>query len=403
MQSQIPLPYGSNIHKKAHHTFTFYQKAGTSMAGESHDLSYSQEQISHASNRAVISVGTSVRDAYQALKDEANTPLRLPRDGATIGVLDNFRSNSDGSMGHGEKVYSVITSAGFSPSDVARIEHGTAPTSNWALSDLLFQTGEEPDSQRIDTYIELSVSHILTKTNGSLSQILEDPNNTLRTINQSQGSSRVDAFQLLESASFYKDDNKNEQISDVGKRVAKALNVDTNAPDFTHTKLRQGFVDRILSVVEDSSYIHDQQAQHVDLLLKLRDKGILVVTSAGNNADELWDYRARGLNVPDNFDDDLCKVGPKLVVGALDDHGTSEEGDDEIAFFTSLYGNVNLMANGVNVPTTGGPATGTSYASPQVAASAEHLRREHPDWSVEQIECQTRSVFTATDGFNLLS
>lgn len=402
MQPQVPLPYGNNIHKKAHHTFTFYQKAGTSMAGESHDPSYSQEQTSHASDSTVITVGTSVRDAYRTLKDEANTPIRLPHDGATVGVLDNFRPNSDGSMGHGEKVYSIITSAGFTPAQVAKIDHGTAAASNCALSDLLFQSGDEPDSQRIDTYIELSVSHILTKTNGTLSQILDDPNNTLRTLNQSQGSSRVDAFQLLESASFYEDEDKKEQISDLGERVAKALNVDTNAPDFTHTKLRQAFVDRILSVVEDSSYIRDQQAQHVDLLLKLRDKGTLVVTSAGNNADELWDYRARGLNVPDNFDDDLCKVGPKLVVGALDDHGTADKGDDEIAFFTSLYGNVNLMANGVNVPTAGGPATGTSFASPQVTATAAHIRREHPDWSVEQVERQTKSAFTATDGFNLL-
>lgn len=399
MQPQIPLPYGSNIHKRAHHTFTFFQKAGTSMAAESQGISYSQEQTSRAADGSVITVATSIEDAFTAVKDEARTPLDLPHDGATIGVLDSYNRFSPGKMSHGEMVYSIITGAGFSESEVAKIPHGTAAATNWALSDLLYKPGDEPDAKRLDAYIELSLAHILTKTNGSLAQILNDPNNTLRTVNQSQGSSRVDVFQLLESASFYKDDDGKEQISEVGQRVATALGVD---PAGEHKALRQAFVDRINSVVDNSSFIREQQAEHVDLLLKLREKGTLVVTSAGNNADELWDYRARGLQVPDSFDDDLCKVGPKLIVGALDDHGTPDPADDEIAFFTSLYGNVNVMANGVKVPTAGGPATGTSYASPQVAATAEHLRREHPDWTLEQVERETKNSFTATDGFNIL-
>jgi subtilisin family serine protease len=255
-------------------------------------------------------------------------------------------------------------------------------------------------TDRLDAYIELSAGHMLAKTNGTLSQLLS-ADSSLRTINQSQGSSRVDVFQLLKSASFCVE-NGQEVASKVGERLAQACGLDPDAADFTTAKLRQAFVDRTNSVIDSSSYIAEQQQTHIELLERLRAKGTIVVTSAGNSADELWDLRARGLRVPDCFDDDLSKVGPKLIVGALDDHGTPDRSDDEIAFFTSLYSNVNVMANGVKVETVGGPATGTSYASPVVAGTAEKIRREHPDWTVDQIEAETKGRFTATDGFNLL-
>jgi hypothetical protein len=349
-------------------------------------------------------ITTSVEDAYRALQDEASTAphyLRSRNPRATIGVLDVYSPPKEGSAAHGEIVHAILAGAGFQDQDLQRIDHSTSSRSNFSLASLIFQEGEEPPEARLDAYIELSAAHILTKTNGTFSQILADPGN-LRTINQSQGSSRADVFGLLESASFWKDDEKVERLSAVGERLAQVCGFDVKAPDFTHLALRQAFVDRINAVVDGSQFIARQQQLHVDLLGRLRQRGILVVSSAGNSADELWNLRGRGLRVPDSFDDDLCKVGPKLVVGALDDHGTPGREDDEIAYFTSLYAGVNVMANGVNVPTPTGPATGTSFASPQVAAAAEKLRREHPEWNVEQIEKETKALFTATDGFNLL-
>ena len=406
MQQQIPLPYGSNINKTSRHTYTQTQRAGTSMAQESAgaELSQGHQKPGPGTEVASTESPTTIKDAYQAVKDEASGPLIYSdsyRPKATVAVLDIYQDKPDGPVMHGDRVYSIIAGAGFSDADILKIEHSTASKSNSALSDLLYQDGPEPVGERLNAYIELSAGHMLTKTNGTLGQILATPESPLRTINQSQGSSRVNVYQLLESASIYAERGL-EKVSTIGERVAKACGLDPEAPDFTLGKLRQAFVDRINTVIDGSQYISEQQGIHSELLDRLREKGTLVVTSSGNNADELWDYRGKGLRVPDCFDDDLSKVGPKLIVGALDDHGTPERADDEIAFFTSLYGNVNIMANGVNVPTIGGPATGTSFASPVVAGTAAKIRREHPEWSVDQVEQETKSRFTATDGFNIL-
>lgn len=401
-QPQIPLPYGANIHKKSRFTYTFVQKAGGSTTPATDDGSHYSQENQGPLSASQTSVTTSVQDAFVALKAEAEAPLVYAgpaQPDATIGVLDVH--SATGRVSHGEKVASVILGAGFCPSDVQLIDHATAPRSNFSLVSLLFGDGEESVGQRLDAYIELSAAHVLTKTNGTLTRILADPDNRLSTINQSQGSSRADVFALLERPSFADHDGI-EQVTALGERLARACGVDTSAADFTPNTLRQAFIDRINRVIENSDYIEQEQQTHIRLLEGLRERGTLVVTSAGNNADELWNLRKRGLNVPDLFDDDLCKVGPKLIVGALDDHGTVDRGDDEIAYFTSLYPGVNLMANGVKVPTIDGPATGTSYAAPQVAAEAERIRRQHPDWTVDQVQLETSLRFTATDGFNLL-
>lgn len=348
---------------------------------------------------------TRIADVYRAVEQEASAPLVLP-DGykreATVGVLDIYQEQKGGPLLHGDKVASIIEAGGLSDSDIQRIEHRTANTSNKLLSDLLFQEAPESTGERLDAYIELSASHILAKTNGTLEQLLADPNYGFTTLNQSQGSSRIGVFQLLESAAVSKSEDEGEKLSEVGHRLARACGLEPEASDFSFQNLRQAFVDRVSEVVDNSDYIAGQQQRHIGLLEQARDRGTLVVTSGGNDADELWDYRARGLKIPDSFDDDVSKVGTKLVVGALDDRGTSDPYDDQIAFFSSLYSNVNLMAPGVNVPTDGGPATGTSYAAPLVAAEAEKIRRENPGWSVEQVELESKGRFTATDGFHLL-
>ncbi len=412
MQQQILPPYGANIHKLSHFAGTIRQRVGTSKAEESAGVTFSQDQSLPLAIDSGETVGptTTIKDAFNAVAEEArsfsfqrptvlSSSAAAPATSPTIGVLDIYQDQADKPALHGDKVYSVLENGGFTGQDIQKIEHGTLAKSNQALCDLLFQEGPEPAGDRLNAYIELSASHMLTKTNGTLGAFLADPNFGLSTINQSQGNSRADVYSLLVSPSIRKEDGK-EVISETGQRLAGAMGL--NIESLTPQSLRQAYVDRVNSVIDGSGYIAEQQQEHVGLLQQLRQRGTLVVSSSGNSADELWDYRAQGLRVPDSFDDDLSKVGPKLIVGALDDHGTTDKGDDEIAFFTSLYPGVNVLANGVNVPTVGGPATGTSYAAPLVAVEAEKIRRQHPEWSVDQVEAETKSRFTATDGFNIL-
>lgn len=341
-------------------------------------------------------ISSRISEVEKAIREDAARPFSYAeefQDGATVAVLDVFSSDSTAKPWHGDYVDSILTSQGLSDSDVLKISHGMSDEICDALGTLLKEDGPETPAERVDAYIELSGSQKLIQTNGTLEKILHDPTSSLRVINQSQGNSRVDIYELLESAAKPKTGEK-VPVSSTGERLAKVVGLDPKAPDFELKELHQRLADRVARVVDGSPLIAAEQQRHAELLSSLRDKGVLMVTSAGNNADELDRVRTDGLKVSNNFDDDLTSVGPKLVVGALD--------NQEIAFFSSRYSNVNLLAPGVEVETPLGQRTGTSYAAPQVARQAELIRRRNPDWSVDRIEAETKRQFTATDGFNIL-
>lgn len=343
------------------------------------------------------SVSSRISDVERAIREDAARPLEYAeefQEGATVAVLDVFSSDSSAQPWHGDYVDSILTSQGLGDPDVLKISHGMSDEICDALGALLKDDGPESPAERLDAYIELSGSQKLIQTNGTLEKILHDPTSSLRVLNQSQGNSRVDIYELLESAAKPKS-GENAPVSATGERLAKVVGLDPKAPDFELQELRQRLADRVAQVVDGSSLIAAERERHAELLSSLRDKGVLMVTSAGNNADELDRVRGMGLQVSENFDDDLTSVGPKLIVGALD--------NQEVAFFSSRYSNVNLLAPGVDVETPLGKRTGTSYAAPQVARQAELIRRQNPDWTVDQVEAETKKSFTATDGFNILS
>ena len=343
-----------------------------------------------------------VADVEKTIRDEAAQPLSYAyaeeyQPGATVAALDVYRPDAKSKHFHGDYVDAILTSKGLSDPDVQKISHGMSDEVCNALQSLLKEEGPGTASERLNGFIELSGSQKLIQTNGTLQQILQDPTSSLKVINQSQGNSRVDIFELLESAVKPKE-GETGLLSPTGERLAHLLGVDTASPEFEMKVLKQRLADQVAEVIDHSPLIAAEQRRHSELLGSLRDKGVLMVTSAGNNADELDRVRSEGLKVSDNFDDDLTSVGPKMIVGAID---TSK--DDQIAFFSSRYSAVNLLAPGVGFETTLGKVTGTSFAAPQVAAEAEGLRRQHPDWSVDQLESETKKRFTQTDGFNILS
>ncbi len=319
---------------------------------------------------------------------------------ATVGVLDMFESDSVQWVLHGDKVRSVIIGAGFSEAEVAKIDNSPSSASNKAVGDLLYASDDESFSDRMDAYIELSATALLSKTNGTLRTILEDPKAQLHTLNQSQGTSRADVYQLLNGAAFQRN-GAYGSLTDVGLKMVELFGVKAEDPSERAKELRQACIDRVQNVLDQSAVVKEVQNQHVQLLQDLRERGVTLVTSAGNSADELWRLRNQGFQVDDSFDDDLTSVGPKIVVGAFDPMGTPWPEDDQVAYFSSEYPGVQILAPGVNVTTISGSETGTSFAAPLVTAELEKLRRSHPEWSVLELEQSVFSKFRLADEFRV--
>lgn len=357
---------------------------------------------------SITSLPSRIAEAYRQVQAEKQTPLVFARphgQDATIGVLDVFRTSAEDQALHGDKVSAVIQNQGFAADEVSHISSTLAPETKRALSDLLYAESAEPFESRLDTYIELAAGQTLSKTNGILKQLAARSELGLKTINQSQGESRSGIYKLLLNAAWNgTDENGKSLITQTGREMAQAHGMDADDPDFSPWKFEQNLIERVGRVVDRSTYIEELQKEHSDLLDQLGEQGVSVVTSAGNDNDDYMATRnVYNHQISETFDDDITSVGKKLVVGALDTKGTPETSDDEIAYFSSRYGAVTLLADGIDVPTLPGlTATGSSYAAPQVAASLERLRRTNPDRSVADLQKDVGRLFRATDGYNIL-
>lgn len=313
---------------------------------------------------------------------------------ASIAVLDLFRSSEAERPMHGDEVNAVILNHGFREEDTAKIRLQFSREANAHISNLLFQDGPESFSERLDAYISLSATHALSRTNGVLHHLAKDEHSKITTINQSQGESRYGVFNLLRHAAYW-----NGELSEVGKKIAQACGLESPG----RGELLQALSDRVEQVIDNSHHLQQAQERHVGLVQELAERGVVFVSSAGNNQDDVDAARAEGIEMSETFDDDLTSVGRKLVVGALDTKGTQETEDDEVAFFSSRYKGVNILADGVDVTTLPGWLnTGTSFAAPAVAAKAEEIQRQEPDQSSTERLTKVAAQFPQTDGYVLL-
>lgn len=345
----------------------------------------------------------SIQEVRRAFSEVAKAPVDLSEareSGATVAVFDVFSSNPKEEPWHGDMVRSVIQRQGVAADKIVGFDNRLDSESNALLSNLSWG-GPDSVNDRLNAYIELSAANLLQRTNGKLQQLLDDPGHSIRVINQSQGHSRAEVFEAISPYLLFtpNPDESGEipkpEPSVLGKSFAEALGVEApqDDPRVWARAVKQKLIERIDEVVDTSDLIKLEQSKHAELVDGLHERGILVVTSAGNNADELSALRAAGFEVPEDFDDDITSVGRKLVVGAIDPKDLDDPDDDQVAFFSSNYENVNVYALGVNVPTDGGPATGTSYAAPIVAAAAEKLMNQRPGQPLALIEDEIRTEF----------
>jgi len=333
-----------------------------------------------------------VRDALEA---EALKPLTIKetdRSEASIAVMDIFRSDDQHGWRHGDKVRSILLNQGVGENEVVSLDNGAESAGIEKLSNLIWGEGDESFSKRLDAYIELSVSHVLSNTNGRMKGLLQSEDLNLQWVNQSQGSSRVEVYNLLANNTLDHDEEQ-ETLSVLGRQLCREFQLEEDGGAENLKILNQKLIDRVDEVVDDSEHLKSLQDEHRELLDKLQERGTYFVTSAGNNADELRDLRRYGYIVPPDFDDDVTSVGSKLVVGARFTRGTEELEDDEMAFFSSLYPEVDVWLDGFNIPTVAGPSTGTSYAAPLALVEMNKLRGEHPETDFLTLESQMRERF----------
>lgn len=345
----------------------------------------------------------SIQEVRRAFGEAALAPLNLSEareSAATVAVFDVFSSNPEEELWHGDTVRSILHRQGVQPEKIVAVHNSIDKESSVLLSDLCWG-GPDSANDRLNAYIELSAVNLLQRTNGKFQQILDDPNHNIKVINQSQGHSRAEVFEALAPYLLFtpKADESNPtpkaEPSVLGKTFAEAMGVEAalDDPKAWARSVKQQLIKRIDDVIDQSELIRQEQTKHSDLVDGLRERGVLVVTSAGNNADELSGLRSQGYEVRDDFDDDITSVGRKLVVGAIDPRDLDNPNDDQVAYFSSSYDAVGLYALGVNVPADGGPATGTSYAAPLVSAAAERLMNLHPDRALALLEDDIREAF----------
>lgn len=385
----------------------------------------------------------SIAEVRRAFDKSAQASIDLSTadtSGATVAIFDVFTNTPEKGLWHGDEAYSVLRRGGVDEKKIAKFDNRLDVDTSALLSGLCWN-GPDSANDRVNAYIELSAVNLLQRTNSKLEQILADPKSHIRVISQSQGQSRADIYTSIEPYLLYtpspekaKDGDKeghaeqqtaavascapeplNAQASEtgqcesgtkpepkaepipsaLGETFGEALGV-PNPTDNVQgwaSQMRQLLIGRIDYIVSHSELLQKEQKLHEELLDKLRERGVMVVTSAGNNADELFNVRNGGLRANDNFDDDITSVGHKMVVGAIDPKDLNDPNDDQVAFFSSQYDNVNIYALGVNVPTDGGPATGTSFAAPAIAAAAEKLAEANPGQSLTWIEDQLHQQF----------
>jgi len=119
--------------------------------------------------------------------------------------------------------------------------------------------------------------------------------------------------------------------------------------------------------IDDHLYIDYLQK----IFEKFNEKGIVVITSAGNENEPVIDSEMEYIDLPCALDNVLC-------VGAVD--SSTYDSFYEKAYFSNFGDQVNIYGPGyINVEHDVHIVSGTSYASPVVAGVAATVMSEHPE------------------------
>jgi hypothetical protein len=308
---------------------------------------------------AAPAASSAAISAAAATAPAAAKPAPAPKpSGPNVAIIDDFKG-LDGTIVHGNAVDSVL--AGNDPNAV--IQH-------------IQQSGETTfNPSDLNGSIATLLSSPLNDTSSSLEQILNNPNSAVKTVNISLGISKVDVMTALTG-------------SLTTKRLATALGLANNA---TAKQVQQALSDRIDQISASNAQIQQAKARYDNTTAQLAQRGVAIVVAAGNNGVDTQRLVTQGINLSADSSLNFLTNNNVIVAGASNDTGANAG----IASFSAPSGNVTVTADGTSVKTNQGALNGTSFASPEVAATVAKMQAANPNLTFAQIVAILKS--TATD------
>jgi hypothetical protein len=281
-------------------------------------------------------------------------PIGTALEGAddTIALFDDFSS----AQSHGNQVANVLdrgTSA--TQQDFRRVGIGASAS----------------PFTRIDTWLTEFLTSFLGNTTSALEDILEDPANQIRVINQSQGTSEVRVlFDLL------------GRWSSASVAVRQGMQAELGLPaQATRAQVRAALVPYIDQVFETNPQIVAARSRYLEVSRAIAERGIVHVLAAGNEGDQLKSIDNLGIPHDDDFATSILVNEHKIVAAASTGNGL------QMASFTAPNPFTTTAMDGTGIATGFGfTSDGTSFSSPQVAAVVAELQRIDPGLSPEDIE-----------------
>lgn len=299
-------------------------------------------------------------------------------DNARVAVIDSFSSSSDFRL-HGDHVLGVLQREGdLRPSELQRVNFDAG-----SAVELLLEPGPESPSERLDAYIKLDALIGVEDKNKILRRLKTNEN--LQVINMSLG---IEPLGTVESI-FGKALNRKEASKERSRFLFDAVGLPHSYEHQNLKLLRQRLLNRVSKVLSDDPSFQKSCADFRELSSELKSNGVSFVVAAGNNETQAETLRGLGYHLPGGSTMSYFHNPHAIVVGALDDKGTADPSDDELAPFStrSLY--TSVLANGTKVPVDpfggGDRLNGTSFAAPIVAGRIARMKTENPGARPEEM------------------
>lgn len=338
-----------------------------------------------------LNAQAAARPSFSQLREHAESSLEnpWPRHDIQLNprteavVLDGFMPEPGSTQpAHGFGVAAVVREQTGLADDQIALVSDTPFGGTPSAQPLLRAPGPESASERLDSYIELSVANSLSNTNNALEAIADQDAPNLKGVNYSTGLSTLTSFNALSSVALDYTQNGRPTLTEDGKVIFDGLGLPHETTGATMREFAERGMARIGRIQDESPLVGAQLDRHEDLSRELADRGVHYTVSAGNDGETIGMYRGAGVQVPDSADDNLYANPHNVTVGSLDTRGTADPSDDIMAAHTSRDPEIDFLAPGVNrsIQVFGQQhiVDGTSYASPDIMSRLVNISRQNP-------------------------
>lgn len=149
-------------------------------------------------------------------------------------------------------------------------------------------------------------------------------------------------------------------------------------------------------LAQPGSDFQSAMTRYQDKTKSAAQSGLNIVLASANDGQYRGIFQNGQAGLDSNF---LMDSDYVFSAAAANTMGTADTSDDKIASFSSFgngHFNPTVAANGVNIQTSEGNATGTSFASPIVAGTITKMLEGNPNLSFDEIKQKLQSTATGT-------